>query len=55
MPAPKRSKIQRERDRATISTLYLQGWTQQRIAEYMESYQIRLIAHVTIDMCADSC
>lgn len=36
MAAPKRSKIQRERDRATIAELYLKGWSQSRIGEYLE-------------------
>lgn len=32
----KRSKIQQERDRLTISELYLKGWSQWRIGEYLE-------------------
>jgi predicted transcriptional regulator len=36
MAAPKRSKIQRERDRVTISELYLKGWSQSRIGEFLE-------------------
>jgi hypothetical protein len=32
----KRSKIQQERDRVTIAELYLKGWSQSRIAEYLE-------------------
>lgn len=36
MAAPKRSKIQRERDRLTIAELSLKGWSQQRIADFME-------------------
>lgn len=36
MAAPKRSKIQRERDRLTIAELYLKGWSQQRIADLLE-------------------
>jgi hypothetical protein len=36
MAAPKRSKIQRERDRATIAELYLKGWTQAKIGVYLE-------------------
>ncbi len=39
MAAPKRSKIQRERDRVTIAELYLKGWTQAKIAEYLELSQ----------------
>jgi len=33
---PKRSKIQQERDRMTIAELYLKGWSQSRIGEYLE-------------------
>ena len=33
MAAPKRTAIQIERDRRDIADLYLQGWTQHRIAE----------------------
>lgn len=33
---PKRSKIQQERDRVTIAELYLKGWSQGRIGEYLE-------------------
>lgn len=36
MAAPKRSKIQRERDRLTIAELHLKGWSQQRIADFLE-------------------
>lgn len=36
MAAPKRSKIQRERDRLTIAELYLKGWSQQKIADFLE-------------------
>lgn len=36
MAAPKRSKIQHERDRLTIAELHLKGWTQQRIADFLE-------------------
>ncbi len=36
MAAPKRSKIQRERDQLTIAELHLKGWTQQRIADHLE-------------------
>ncbi len=36
MAAPKRSKIQRERDKLTISELHLKGWSQQRIADFLE-------------------
>jgi len=32
----KRSRIQRERDRLTIAELLLKGWTQQRIADFLE-------------------
>ena len=31
-----RSKIQRDRDRATVAELRLKGWTQQQIADYLE-------------------
>ena len=36
MAAPKRLKIQRERDRLTIAELYLKGWSQQRIGDFLE-------------------
>lgn len=36
MTGPKRSKIQQERDRLTIAELYLKGWSQQRIADFLE-------------------
>ena len=36
MAGPKRSKIQQERDRVTIAELYLKGWSQARIGEYLE-------------------
>lgn len=36
MAANKRSKIQRDRDRQTISELLLKGWTHQRIADLLE-------------------
>ena len=36
MAAPKRSKIQRERDRLTIADLHLKGWNQQKIADFLE-------------------
>lgn len=39
MAAPKRSKIQQLRDRATISELYLRGWNQTRIGEFLELNQ----------------
>lgn len=39
MSAPKRSEIQIERDRETITELSLKGWTQQRIADYLELSQ----------------
>jgi predicted transcriptional regulator len=39
MPGPKRSRIQRERDRAVIAELYLKGWSQTRIGEYLELNQ----------------
>lgn len=39
MAAPKRSSIQRQRDRTTIAELYLKGWSQVRIAEYLELNQ----------------
>lgn len=39
MAAPKRTKIQRERDRVTIAELYLKGWTQAKIADYLELSQ----------------
>jgi hypothetical protein len=42
MAAPKRSKIQRERDRATIAELYLKGWTQAKIASYLELNQSQI-------------
>lgn len=32
----RRSKIQQERDRVTIAELYLKGWNQARIGEYLE-------------------
>ncbi|MEP0915325.1 hypothetical protein NC981_00715 [Leptolyngbya sp. DQ-M1] len=32
----RRSKIQRDRDRATVAELRLKGWTQQQIADYLE-------------------
>lgn len=35
MAAPKRSRIQVERDRLTIAELHLKGWTQQRIADWL--------------------
>jgi hypothetical protein len=35
----KRSKIQQERDRVTIAELYLKGWNQARIGEYLEINQ----------------
>jgi len=34
--ANKRSKIQRERDRLTIAELLLKGWSQQRIADWLD-------------------
>lgn len=33
MAAPKRTKLQREQDRATIAALYLKGWTQAAIGQ----------------------
>lgn len=36
MAANKRSKIQRERDRLTIAELLLKGWSQQRIADWLD-------------------
>ncbi len=42
MAAPKRSKIQRERDRATISQLYLRGWSQAKIGECLELNQSQI-------------
>lgn len=39
MAAPKRSKIQQLRDRATIAELYLKGWSQIRIGEFLELNQ----------------
>lgn len=39
MAAPKRSKIQQLRDRATITELYLKGWSQVRIGEFLELNQ----------------
>ena len=33
MSAKKRTKIQIEKDRAQIAELYLQGWSQMKIAE----------------------
>lgn len=42
MAAPKRSKIQRERDRVTISELYLKGWSQAKIGEYLELNQSQI-------------
>jgi hypothetical protein len=47
MAAPKRSKIQRQKDRATIANLYLQGWTQQKIAEYLELNQSNVSRELT--------
>lgn len=35
MAAPKRTEFQIERDRRDIADLYLQGWTQARIAEHL--------------------
>lgn len=42
MAAQKRSKIQRERDRVTISELYLKGWSQAKIGEYLELNQSQI-------------
>jgi len=36
MVGARRSKIQLERDRLTISELHLKGWSQQRIADHLE-------------------
>ena len=36
---PKRSKIQRERDRVTMAELHLKGWTMARIGEYLELHE----------------
>lgn len=36
MPGPKRSKIQQERDRTTIAELYLRGWSQSKIGDYLD-------------------
>ncbi len=36
MAANKRTKIQRERDRLTIAELLLKGWSQQRIADWLD-------------------
>lgn len=36
MSAPKRSPIQRERDKTTIIELTLKGWTQRQIADHLE-------------------
>lgn len=34
-PGPKREKIERERDLIDVAQLYLEGWTQQAIADYV--------------------
>lgn len=39
---PKRSKIQQERDRITIAELYLKGWSQAKIGEYLELNQSQI-------------
>ena len=41
MAAPKRTTIQIERDRREIADLYLQGWTQSRIAEHLNNSEER--------------
>lgn len=38
-PGPKRSKTQRQLDRATVGRLTLQGWSQLDIAQYLELEQ----------------
>lgn len=63
MSAPKRSEIQIERDREIITELTLKGWTQQRIADYLEisqsqiNYDLKKIrkdwlenSHINIDL-----
>ena len=47
MPPGKRSKVQQERDRATISELYLRGWTQAKIGEYLELNQSNISREFT--------
>lgn len=40
-PGPKREKIERERDLIDVARLYLEGWTQQAIADYIsEKYYL---------------
>jgi predicted transcriptional regulator len=39
MAAPKRTPAQRERDREHVATLYLKGWSQSEIANYLEVSQ----------------
>jgi hypothetical protein len=45
--APKRSKIQQLRDRATIAELYLKGWSQIRIGEFLELNQSNISRELT--------
>ena len=47
MAAPKRSKIQQLRDRATIAELYLKGWSQIRIGEFLELNQSNISRELT--------
>lgn len=47
MAANKRTKIQRLRDRTTIAELYLKGWNQAKIAEYLELGQPMISKELT--------
>jgi len=63
MARPKRSEVQRERDKEIISELILKGWSQKRIADYLEvsqpqvSYDLKEIrkewlesSHINVDL-----
>jgi hypothetical protein len=47
VPAKKRSKIQQLRDRATIAELYLKGWSQIGIGEFLELNQSNISRELT--------
>lgn len=47
MPGKQRSKIQCERDRATISELYLKGWSQTRIGDFLELNQATISREIS--------
>ena len=47
MPGPKRSKIQQERDRTVIAELYLKGWSQAKIGEFLELNQSQISREIS--------